>query len=612
MAKRQEATFILGIDLGTTNCALSYVDLREVSADAPPVIRPFPVPQLTGPGRIEERPTLPSFLYLPPEAELEEGQANLPWVEGREHVVGHYARRRGEELPGRYVHSAKSWLCHDKVDRTAPILPFEAEDGVRRWSPVGVSAAYLTHLREAWDAVMARGNEALAFDRQEVLITVPASFDAAAKDLTLRAAEEAGISRPTLLEEPQAAFYSWLYHHPDDWRRQVKKGDVVLVCDVGGGTTDFSLIAVTEEGGDLQLNRIAVGEHILLGGDNMDMAIAARVRQTLKEQGRELDKWQFRALCNLCREAKEQLLPAESHAEYPLTILGKGRSVVGGSFKTTVDSATIGEIVLEGFFPRVEVTDFPQKRPKAGLTELGLKYSPEPAVTRHLARFLTIHTENEAYQALGLGGDFVRPTAVLFNGGVMKAPALQARVAGTLAAWMGREAKVLENADLDLAVSVGAAYYGLVRRGSGIRIRGGLARSYFVGLESSMPAVPGMEPPLKAVCLAPAKTEEGTALRLEGREFGLAVGEEAVFRFFSSSTLKNAAVGAVLEEFGEELEELPPLETTLPAEGDEAGGVIPVELETYVSETGTIEVYCVSKRDGRKFKLEFSVRENRD
>ncbi len=616
MAKKNKNTnYIIGIDLGTTNCAVTYIDTRNIEDEAAPEINIFEIPQLTAPGVVEVKTTLPSFTYLPIEEEINDSQMNLPWVEGREYAVGELARKRGEEVPGRFIHSVKSWLCHETMDRRGDILPFDAPEDVKKLSPVTVTGYYLKHIMEAWNAAYDSDSdlneEGYKFENQEILITVPASFDAAAKDLTVKAATGAGIENLTLLEEPQAAFYSWLYNNDEEWRNIVKKGDTILVFDVGGGTTDLSLISVSEEEGDLELNRFAVGNHILLGGDNMDMAIAGFLRTKLKNEGHKIGKWQFRKLCNLCRDAKEVLLSDDGEDSYTITLLGKGKSVIGGSIKTEITKDEIQSIILDGFFPENNDLEIADKRRTGGLTELGLNYANDPAITKHLAEFLSFHAENESYKNLGGEGEFVRPTAILFNGGVMKAGSLQQKMISQIENWNEKEINVLDNGDLDLAVSIGAAYYGMVKRGKGIRIRGGTGRSYYVGLETSMPAVPGMEPPIKAVCLVPAKTEEGTILPLANREFGLQIGTEAEFRFLSSSIRKEEEVGTVLEEdeWEDELEEIPPLVTTLSSEEGEVGVTVPVTIESHVTEIGTIEVWCVEKNSDRRWKLEFNFRE---
>jgi molecular chaperone DnaK (HSP70) len=580
---------ILGIDLGTTNSALAVAD------EAP--ARAVPITQVVGPGEIAERPTLPSFLLLPSEQEVTPAQLQLPWSGPLRYAVGTFARERGAELPHRLVSSAKSWLCNPAIDRTAQVLPFrgaqreleEAMAGGERVSPVNASARYLAHLRAAWDD--AHPDEPA--EEQDVLVTVPASFDAVARELTVVAAREAGFEKITLLEEPQAAFYAYLAAKGDAWRAELAPGDVVLVCDIGGGTTDFSLIEVAEDGGNLVLERVAVGDHILLGGDNMDLALAATVQQQL---GKPIDALQQRALVHACRRAKETLLGDAAPAAVPVAILGRGSKLIGGTVKTDVTRETAEALLVDGFFPAVPAGAPTQKRRAGGLREMGLPYAHDPAVTRHLAEFLA------RFERM--------PTAVLFNGGVMKADKLRSRVVELLRTWARRDVKVLGGADLDLAVALGAAHYGQVRRGKGIRIRGGTARAYYIGIESAMPAIPGFAPPVKALCVAPQGMEEGTTAELPDDELGLVVGETVTFRFFGATTRKDDGAGVLVDADAAGIAELDPVEKLVPAEdGRKPGDLVPVRLESHVTELGTLELWCVA-RDGRgRWKLEYSVRE---
>jgi molecular chaperone DnaK (HSP70) len=510
-------------------------------------------------------------------------------------VLGELARARGAEVPARVVASAKSWLCSVGIDPNQPILPWNAPGDVPRLSPVDAEAAYLQHLRAAWDAVMPA-----PLDRQEVYLAVPASFDAAARDLTVRAAERAGLGGARLIEEPQAAFYAWLADSGGAWRQMVQVGDVVLVCDVGGGTTDLTLVAVGEESGSLVLERKAVGDHILLGGDNMDLALAHAVRARLAEAGTTLDEWQLRGLVHACRDAKEKLLAAGGPTQAPVVVLGRSRKVVGGAVRTQVTRDEVDAALVDGFFPEVARDDRPRTARRVGLQEIGLPYASDPAVTRHVAAFVGRHRD------IAPDG----PNAVLFNGGVMRADRFRTRMADVLAAWRGTgaEIRVLAGADPDLAVARGAATYGLARRGRGVRIRGGTARAYYVGVETAAPAVPGMAPPVKALCVAPFGMEEGSEVELPDAEFGLIVGEPAEFRFFGSSVRRDDGPGAVVETWGEgELEELPPLEATLTGSG-EPGRTVPVRLEAQVTEVGTLALWCVARDGHERWKLEFNVR----
>jgi Hsp70 protein len=597
--------YVIGIDLGTTNSALAYAPASDDPTAMAPVTV-FPVPQLVNPGEVRDEPLLPSFLYVPGASDFPAGSITLPWDDSPRYVVGTLAQKRGAEVASRLVSSAKSWLSHSGVDRTAPILPPNAPEGLEKISPVEASERFLRHLAAAWDSKM----PASPFVQQQILVTVPASFDAVARELTLKAAEQAGYENILLLEEPQAAFYAWIERYPD-WRERVRVGDLILVVDIGGGTTDFTLIAVTEREGELELQRVAVGEHILLGGDNVDLALARHLEQQLALKGTKLDAMQLHALWQQCRLAKERLLEQDSKKrEESVTILGRGTGLVGGTIKTKLLLEDVQKILGEGFLPAASSHDLPQRR-KAGLAEIGLPYAADPAITRHMARFLRQQSAHAEQGVRRTASGLAAPTHVLFNGGVLRAGLVRQRVLDVLNGWLGEEglepAVPLVGEDLMHAVARGAAYYGLARSGRGIRIRGGIPRTYYVGIESSMPAVPGMPAPLKALTVAPFGMEEGTSLELHNREFGLVVGEPAEFRFFQSAIRKNDPPGTLLDGVGEDLEELSPVEVTLPADGN-AGEFLPVTLETVVTETGMLQLWSVA-RDGRRWKLEFNVRE---
>jgi len=599
-----DSRYVVGIDLGTTNTVLSYIDTQKAPDEQR--VEVLSIPQVSAPSVVEKKESLPSFLYLAAGPEFSAGGLDLPWAEGRDYTLGWLAREQGSKVPKRVVGSSKSWLCHSGVDRTAPILPWRAPEDVPQISPVMAAQRFIEHLRDAWNQEMATDDEAARLEAQEVLLTVPASFDAVARELTMQAAVNAGLD-VTLLEEPQAAFYAWLSNQGQDWRKTLQVGDLVLVCDVGGGTTDFTLIAVRDEEGDLVLDRVAVGAHILLGGDNMDLALALQVSAQLRDDGHDLDPWQTRSLWHACRQAKEELLENLESERADVTILGRGSKVIGGSLKAELTREDLESILLDGFFPECEASDRPKMGRRGGLQELGLPYATDAGVTRHLARFVGEHAGGE-------GPTF--PTAVLFNGGVMKADPLRQRITEVLQGWIGAEddhqLKALESASLDLAVSRGAAYYGMVRRGQGIRIRGGVARSYYVGIESSMPAVPGMEAPLKALCVVPFGMEEGTEADVVGQELGMVVGEPVEFRFLSSTTRKDDSVGTMVERFSEdEIEELVPIQTALEGESDENGQLVPVQLHARVTEVGTLDLELRS-RDDRRWKLEYEVREPRE
>ena len=608
-----EPQFLLGIDLGTTHCALSYIDIGR--CDGEQVLQEMlPIPQLTAPGSVAALGLLPSYLYLPHASELAAGDLSLPWSAEQDFAVGEMARSRGAATPIRLVSSAKSWLGHAGVDRRAAILPHDAPPEVARLSPLEVAQRYLAHLRAAWD----EAQPSAPFVDQEIVVTIPASFDPAARELTAEAARLAGCEHLTLLEEPQAALYSWIQQSAGKWRKQVRPGDIILVIDVGGGTSDFSLIAVLERQGNLELHRVAVGEHILLGGDNMDLALAYAVAGKLAVEGTKLDAWQLRGLTHACRASKEALLGDAALDAAPLVIAGRSTKLVGGLIRSELTQAELAVTLLEGFFPIVEISDRPKSRGRSGLTQLGLPYAQDAAVTRHLAAFLARQREATAdldgfSSQLPDGATFLHPTAVLFNGGVFKAELLAERTLSTVNAWLRAEdaapARSLEGADLDLAVARGAAYYGYVRRGPGVRIRGGTARSYYVAIESAMPAVPGIEPPIQALCLAPFGMEEGSEAVLTAQEFGLVVGEPVHFRFFGSSVRRQDQAGTLLDDWeDDELQELDEIQMTLPSEGGAAGEVVPVRLQALVTAVGTLELEAVLHNGTARWKVEFDLR----
>jgi molecular chaperone DnaK (HSP70) len=582
--------FAIGIDLGTTNCALAWA---TPGGDTP---TPLSIPQVIAAGEVSDRSLLPSFLYFPAEGQFAKGALALPWYPGARDVVGAFARAQGATTPVRLVSSAKSWLSHAGVDRRGEILPWGAPDEVPKVSPVQASARYLAHMRAAWEAA----HPDAPLDEQDVVLTVPASFDAVARELTIEATGLAGFAEPpTLLEEPQAAMYDWLAQRGDAWRRDVAVGDVILVVDVGGGTTDFSLICVQEEDGALQLERVAVGDHILLGGDNMDLALAYAVKGRLENEGTKLDDWQMRALTHACRGAKEALLGDASPQEHALVIPGRGTKLIGGTIRTALARHELESVLLDGFFPVVDV-GAPLLAPRrAGLTALGLPYPSDAAITRHLAAFLRRSARTS-------GHSFAHPTAILFNGGVTRSPMLRDRIVSVVRSWIageqGVDPRVLEGADAEVAVCRGAAYYARVRREGGIRIRGGTAQAHYVGIERAELAVPGIPPRIDAVCVAPFGMEEGSEVGL-AQVFGLVLGEPVWFRFFGSSSRKDDQVGSVVDP--SELTELAPIETTLDGT---AGEVVQVRLHARVTEVGTLELSAVEETTSRRWKLSFDVR----
>jgi molecular chaperone DnaK (HSP70) len=605
--------YAVGIDLGTTHCVLSYIDLDSVDPhglEDQLVHEIMLIPQLTSPGSVEELAQLPSFIYQAHPSELQEGDITLPWSAKPEVILGAIARELGSKTPIRLVSSAKSWLCHSGIDRHAKLLPPNSPEEVPKISPLEASYHYLAYLRDAWDH---RFPDAPLID-QDVTITVPASFDPAARELTADAARSAGFKHLTLLEEPQSALYSWIRSSGESWREQLTVGDIVLVIDIGGGTTDLSLVAVAEEQGNLTLNRVAIGDHILLGGDNMDLALAYCLKAKLAQEGKNLQPWQIQAITQSCRDAKEAMLGETGTDAAPIVIPSRGSKMLGSTLRTELTREDVTRTLIEGFFPKVAISDHPVHQARGALTQMGLPYAQDAAVPRHLAAFLC-KQHGAAAELLGEGeSDFIKPTAILFNGGVLKAPAITARLMESINDWLGAAgaapARQLQGVDLDLAVASGASYYAYVRRGRGVRIRGGLASAYYVGVESAMPAVPGMDPPLEAQCVAPFGMEEGSAATIPGREFGLVVGEPVKFRFFGSTVRRDDDCGTLLDYWEpDELEELPEIQITLPAEGRSAGEVVPVSLTARVGEVGTLRLEAISREGAERWQVEFDVRE---
>ncbi|ELB2904636.1 Hsp70 family protein [Vibrio alginolyticus] len=628
---QQTPKFSVGIDLGTTHCVMSFVDTHNEDAR----VEVMPIPQLTAPGTVETRSQLGSFLYQPHEHEMNPQSRVLPWSSEPKALVGAIARNLGSKTPIRLVASAKSWLCHAGVNRRDAFLPAGSPEEVEKVSPLRATELYLEHLKDAWNHTNPNHNLA----DQDVTITVPASFDPAARDLTAEAARNVGFVHLTLLEEPQAALYNWIDNSNDKWRDEVEVGDIVLVVDIGGGTTDLSLVEVTEDEGNLTLNRIAVGEHILLGGDNMDLALAYRLKMKLAQEGKELQPWQVQAMTHACRDAKEALLNDSELQSVPIVVPSRGSKLLGATLKTELTQKEVQQTLVDGFFPQVAITDHPVQRNRGALTQMGLPYAQDAGITRHIAAFLS--KQANALSASGNGAeaaaqdfnpfanmpgmpgsdaaqsaDFIKPTAILFNGGVLKSKLLATRLEDTINEWLieadAEMAKRLTGVDLDLAVASGAAYYGSVRRGQGVRIRGGIASAYYVGIESAMPAIPGMAPPMEALCVAPFGMEEGSSVDVPSQEFGLIIGQPVNFQFFGSTVRRDDLAGTHLDYWApEELEELPEIQVTLPvSEGRREGEVVPVTLASRVTELGTLYLEAIAADNGQKWHVEFDVRED--
>ncbi len=601
------ATYIIGIDLGTTNCALAFARL-DAGADA--TVVEFPIPQLQRPGEVAALPLLPSCLYVPGEHELPPGAAALPWDAEPGLIAGEFARWQGARVPGRLVASAKSWLCHAGVDRAAPILPWGAPAEVKKISPVAASSRLLAHLAAAWNH--AQPGAPLA--EQEVVITVPASFDEVARALTVTAAQQAGFGKLTLVEEPQAAFYDFTARHQGHLAEALQDARLVLVVDVGGGTSDFTLIQVGLSGDGPALSRIAVGEHLMLGGDNMDAALARLAEERLLTAGRKLGATQWTQLVQAARAAKEKMLGADAPDRHGISIVAAGSRLIGGALSCDLKREETERLILDGFFPSCAPDAAPHARPagRVALQELGLPYAQDPAVTHHLAAFLRQHAA-AGKSALGtahhpsslnhLSFELPRPDAILLNGGVFNAPKISRRLVDVVSAWWPGEPtiRLLQHGSLERAVARGAAWYGLVRRGYGRRIRGGAARAFYIGL-----AAETADAPPRAVCLLPRGHEEGQPVDLDSRPFMLALGRPVQFPLFATTADRTDRPGDVVET-GADMRALPPIHTLLKSAGAGPASV-PVHLRATLTELGTLELWCVSNASAERWRLEFELR----
>ncbi len=593
MAKQK---YIVGIDLGTTNIVVGYAPLA-VKEDEKPEINLAPIAQELAKGAIEWLDVLPSFIF-----ERIKEKPVLDWDLESKFIIGEYARERGSEVPDRLISSAKSWLCNPRVNRKEAILPWNAPEGAEKISPFKAMTIFLNHVREAWNKKFPKDK----LENQKVVITIPASFDAAARDLVVEAAKEAKLPEAVLLEEPQAAFYSWISQNEKPWRKQVSKGDTVLVVDVGGGTTDFSLIEIGESNGDLSLERVAVGNHILLGGDNMDLTLAYIAKQKLEAANKKVSHWQTIQLSHQCRKAKEELLTDTSKESAPVVISGRGSSLIASTIKTSIERKDV-DALIEGFFPKCAFEDSPVEATEGGVREINLMYAADPAITRHLAKFL--RSQNSDTKTYGY------PRAILFNGGVFKSEVFKNKLVEVIDSWLkeaGKEPiRVLEGAELSQAVARGATYFGTVSEGHGIRIRGGVSQSYYLGVESAIPAIPGFKPPIKALCVAKQGTEEGTTLDVPDRTFAIRIGKTAEFKFFKSNCRRDDNFGEIFEDMDESFEDTSSLKLELEAyEGMKPGDIVDVKLQVAITEIGTLEVYCIELNGEHRWKLEFNVRES--
>lgn len=612
----QPSRFVVGIDLGTTNSAVTFVDTNDDSCR----LQTFRVAQLVAPGQIEPRETLPSFHYQAAAEEFAADALRMPWNDAGDdqpgHAVGFFARDHGTMVPGRLIVSAKSWLCHTGVDRTAELLPWQGAVDVDRLSPVDAAARYLEHIRLAWDHQHA--DEPLA--RQEIVLTLPASFDEVARELTVKAAAAAGLPRVVLIEEPQAAFYAWIEKHSDNWDTLVEPGQKILVCDCGGGTSDFTLIRVRRQGDKVQFHRVAVGDHLILGGDNLDLGLAHHLENRITGGGK-LDPRAWSVLVRQCRQVKETLLADDAPERTTVNLPGGGSKLIGGGRQVEVERDEVRELLLEGFFPRVPLDSRPSKL-ASGFQEFGLPYAPDAAVTKYLAAFLTAHRGVALDDVENTDDhDTARPDIVLFNGGLFASEQIRGRLLDTIGDWFGDKNEplagfatpwqpiVLANERLDLAVARGAAYYGMVRRGRGVRIAAGLARTYYIGVESDESAeTESSEPQAAAVCLLPAGAEPGHDIDLTQRRFDLRVSSPVEFPLYVSSTRLTDKPGDLVAVDREQMTPLPPMRTVLRKRKKSQTDTVAVNLHARLTEIGTLDLWCGQIDGPRNWRLQFDVR----
>ncbi|MBI5591915.1 MAG: hsp70 family protein [Deltaproteobacteria bacterium] len=602
--------YVIGIDLGTTNCAVAYADLQG-EKDAGANIRLFKIPQLTGPGEVSRLQVLPSFLYLPGAFDLSSEAIQLPWgsspgVADHPQFVGAFARDHGAKIPSRLVSSAKSWLCHPHADRKARILPWGAGSDVFRVSPIQATAAYLEHIKTAWNSFRGE-DEDQYLENQLIILTVPASFDEVARELTVEAAAMAGLKTVTLLEEPLAAFYNWLIRHENRWSQFVSPDELILICDVGGGTTDFTLISLREVAGSPRFERIAVGDHLILGGDNMDLALARSIEMCLGKSKAILTGDRWKTLCHQCRQAKEMLLNGTAESR-KITIMGEGSRLISGTLSADLDYGSVEQTLIEGFFPLLDAGEKPPAQPfRKGITEFGLPYEQEPAITRHLGWFLDQHqTEVSQFP----GKTFRAPDCILFNGGALKPPVIQERIRQAIRRWYHQDdatlPRVLDNPDPDLAVALGAAYYGLVKMGRGVRVGSGSARSYYIGVSTGSAETDGASS-RQAICLVERGLDEGSRIQLEDRDFQVLTNQPVSFDLYSSSFRSGDRSGHLVA-VDDSLTRLPPTQTIIQYGKTGEHSNIPVAVEANYTEIGTLDLWCHSRISDHRWKLQFQIR----
>ncbi len=613
----EKKRYVIGIDLGTTNSAVSYVELLPEPDQPEPGqngplgkqttqsrIKIFEVPQLVGPGETGPMSVLPSFLYIPGEYDISKDAIAIPWETDEKNFAGLFARDHGAKVPARLVSSAKSWLCHDNVDRKAKILPWGSGGDVAKVSPIDATSLYLTHIKKAWNFTK-KDDEELYLENQIIIITVPASFDEVARDLTIEAATIAGLKNVTLLEEPLAAFYSWLASHEHDWSKYVKENELILVCDVGGGTTDFTLITLTKKKGTLCFERIAVGDHLILGGDNIDLALARVVEEGFGKNRSSLSGDMWKTLCHQCRQAKENILDGKKDSE-KITIMGAGSKLISNTVSATLERKNLEKTVLDGFFPFVEPKTSKRAVTRKGITEFGLPYEQVPEITRHLGWFLEQH-KHDVQKILGKDS---KPDLILFNGGSLKPSVIQERIRGAIRCWFKEDdvslPGVLENPDPDLSVALGASYYGLVKTGEGVKVGSGSARGYYLGITKKDSA--DIDKKRYAMCLVERGLEEGSSIELKDRKFEVLANQPVSFDIYSSS-FRSGDQSGDLVAIDNSLTALPPVRTIIQFGQKGVKTSIPINVQADYTEIGSLALWCKSLVSNHRWQMQFQLRD---
>jgi molecular chaperone DnaK (HSP70) len=584
---KKSAKYHIGIDLGTTHTVVAYAKTHNKNTP----IHIFEIEQLVAPGEVASLNVLPSVRYHPAPDELSKADMAFSPA-GDSAILGQAARVLSAKTQGRFVSSAKSWLSHPSIDHSAAILPWGSPDDVAKISPLEASSSYLQHVRQVWN----HKNPTALFEEQNIVITVPASFDESARSLTIEAAHLAGLQQVRLLEEPQAVCYDWLHRHTDNLKTTLKNITLLLICDVGGGTTDLTLIKVDHSQKEPKLSRIAVGEHLMLGGDNIDLTLAHLAESRINTTHKKLSSSDLSYLLEQCRLVKEQLLANNAPEFLNITLLGGGSKLIGGSRSAQLTRDEVQAIALDGFFPLSKIDELPNKK-RSGVVEFGLPYASETAVSKHIAAFLASH--QQTIKAT-LAEKSIIPDALLLNGGVFRSTKITQRTVDLLASWSNKSPLLLENQHPELSVAYGAVSYALAREHKNINIGGGASRSYFLLI--------GSEKKQQSVCILPRGSEENNEIILKNRQFLLRLGQAVSFHLVSLTGGQDYPAGEIVT-INDNFHPLPPLAVAFEHEDYLQNTAIEVQLSATLSELGTLQIQCISTQEkSRRWHVKFQIR----